>query len=266
MFQPVEHQNTASTVIEQIEDLILKGVLTSGDRLPSERDLAEQLKVSRPVLRDALKTLEERQLIEARRGGGTFVCDLIGPVFSEAVIDLIARHPKAIDDYFEFRRGIEAQAAEQAARRAAPSDVARLDAIVERMQVAHETVNLSAESRLDVDFHNAVGEAAHNVVLLHTLRSCYRLLENGVFYNRGQLYGHPTARVELLRQHKAIADAIRDGDPARARSVSQDHIDYVRGALAEAEDMQQREQLAGLRRTKSLKQPSRGRDTRRTTQ
>jgi len=258
MFQPVDHQNTASSVVEQIEDLILKGVLISGDRLPSERDLADRLKVSRPVLRDALKTLEDRQLIEARRGGGTFVRDLIGPIFSEAVIDLIARHPKAISDYFEFRRGIEAQAAEQAARRAAPSDIARLDDIVKQMQSAHQTVNLSGECRLDVDFHNAVGEAAHNVVLLHTLRSCYRLLENGVFYNRGQLYGHPTARVELLEQHKAIADAIREGDAAGARSASENHIDYVRNALTEAEDMDRREQLAGLRRTKSLKQNSQG--------
>ncbi|MCX2723902.1 GntR family transcriptional regulator [Roseibium sp. DSM 29163] len=69
MFQPVDHQKTAAAVVEQIEDLILKGVLQSGDKLPAERDLAEQLAVSRPVLRDALKILEDRKLIEARRGG-----------------------------------------------------------------------------------------------------------------------------------------------------------------------------------------------------
>ena len=120
MFQPVDHQKTAEAAVEQIEDLILKGLLQSGDRLPSERDLAERMKVSRPILRDALKILEERQLIEARRGGGTFVCDLIGPIFSEAIIQLIARHPSAISDYFEFRRGIEGQASAQAAMRSAP--------------------------------------------------------------------------------------------------------------------------------------------------
>ena len=105
MFQPVDHQKTADAVVEQIENLILKGVLHSGDRLPSERDLAEQLKVSRPVLRDALKTLEERRLIEARRGGGTYVCDLIGPIFSDAVIKLIARHPAAITTISNFAEG-----------------------------------------------------------------------------------------------------------------------------------------------------------------
>lgn len=250
MFQPVDHQKTADAVVEQIEDLILKGVLQSGDRLPAERDLAEQLSVSRPVLRDALKLLEERQLIEARRGGGTFVADLIGPIFSEAVVQLIARHPDAVKDYFEFRRGIEAQAAALAATRAAPSDLSRLEEIIRQMQEAHEAEDLPAEARLDVAFHHAVGEAAHNVVMLHTLRSCYRLLENGVFYNRGRLYHHPSARVELLAQHKAIAGAIRAGDADAARRASEDHIDYVRGTLAETSDLDRREQLAGLRRTR----------------
>ncbi|WP_428642051.1 FadR/GntR family transcriptional regulator [Roseibium sp.] len=257
MFQPVDHQKTANAVVEQIEDLILKGVLQSGDKLPAERDLADQLKVSRPVLRDALKLLEERELIQARRGGGTYVADLIGPIFSEPVVQLIARHPSAISDYFEFRRGIEGQAGAQAAMRAAPSDLVRLEDIIHRMQAAHEAEDLHAESRLDVAFHHAVGEAAHNVVMLHTLRSCYRLLENGVFYNRGRLYHHPTARIELLQQHKAIAEAIRAGDPVGARRASEEHIDYVRGTLAEAEDLDRREQLAGLRRGHSSKIPPR---------
>ncbi|MFB9171835.1 FadR/GntR family transcriptional regulator [Roseibium salinum] len=257
MFQPVDHQKTAAAVVEQIEDLILKGVLQSGDKLPAERDLAEQLAVSRPVLRDALKILEDRKLIEARRGGGTFVADLIGPIFSEAIVQLIARHPTAVNDYFEFRRGIESQAAAQAAGRAAPSDIARLDEIIREMQAAHDSADLAAESRLDVAFHHAVGEAAHNVVMLHTLRSCYRLLENGVFYNRGRLYDHPTARIELLQQHKAIADAIRQADPDRARKASEDHIDYVRGTLDDTREMDRREQLAGLRRLKKPKTPAR---------
>ncbi|MEL7525561.1 MAG: FadR/GntR family transcriptional regulator [Pseudomonadota bacterium] len=257
MFQPVDHQKTADAAVEQIENLILKGVLRSGDRLPSERDLAEQMKVSRPVLRDALKLLENRRLVEARRGGGTFVCDLIGQIFSEPVIELIARHPSAINDYFEFRRGIEGQAAAQAAMRAAPSDIERLEDIVRQMHRAHEAEDVTEEALLDVDLHHAVGEAAHNVVMLHTLRSCYRLLENGVFYNRGRLYHHPTARSELLQQHSAIASAICDADPAGARRASEEHIDYVRGMLSEAEQLHQRERLAELRRIKPFKKSAR---------
>lgn len=253
MFEPINQHKTADAAVEQIEDLILKGVLESGDRLPAERVLAEQMQVSRPVLRDALKILEERRLIEARQGGGTFVCDLIGPIFSDAIVTLIARHPAALDDYFEFRRGIEGQAAEQAAKRAAPSDIERLQELISLMQAAFETEEGDEEPALDVSFHLAIGEAAHNVVLMHTLRSCYRLLEGGVFYNRKRLYHHPAARTEILNQHVALFEAVRSKDPEGARRAAEHHIDYVRNAVAEAEGMHEREQLAGLRRQKTAK-------------
>ncbi|GAA0779053.1 FCD domain-containing protein [Roseibium denhamense] len=248
MFQQIDQHRTADAVVGQIELLILKGLLHSGDRLPSERDLAEQLGVSRPVLRDALKTLEDRNLIEARRGGGTYVCDLIGPIFSDAVVDLISRHSCAISDHFDFRRGIEAQAASLAAIRAAPSDISRLTGILEQMREAHAREDIAAEAALDLQFHHAVGEAAHNIILLHTLRSCYRILENGVYFDRERLYRVPAARADVLDQHAAIAAAISEGDPVAARQASEQHIDYVRAALLEAEEEDKREALAGLRR------------------
>ncbi|WP_428528231.1 FadR/GntR family transcriptional regulator [Roseibium sp.] len=251
MFQPINTHKTADAAVNQIEELILKGVLQSGDRLPAERVLAEQLHVSRPVLRDALKTLEDRDLIEARQGGGTFVCDLIGPIFSEAIVQLISRHPSAVSDYFDFRRGIEGQASAMAAMRAAPSDIRRLNDIVDQMETAFAAEDLHLEGRLDVGFHHAVGEAAHNVVLLHTLHSCYRLLENGVFYNRDRLYHHPSARKEVLKQHKAIFQAIAAGDPKLAQRCAEEHIDYVRATLAATEQQDQREKLAGLRRSQA---------------
>ncbi len=251
MFQPISHHKTADAAVDQIEDLILKGVLQSGDRLPAERVLADMMHVSRPVLRDALKTLEDRDLIEARQGGGTFVCDLIGPIFSEAIIQLIARHPSAVSDYFDFRRGIEGQASAMAAVRAAPSDIERLQDIIAQMDKAHGEQDLGYESRLDVEFHHAVGEAAHNVVMLHTLRSCYRLLETGVFYNRGRLYDHPSARINVLDQHKTIFQAVKAGDPNQARQAAEEHIDYVRATLAATEQLDAREKLADLRRSKT---------------
>lgn len=251
MFHPIDTHKTADAAVDQIEELILKGVLQSGDRLPAERVLAEQLHVSRPVLRDALKTLEDRDLIEARQGGGTFVCDLIGPIFSEAIVQLISRHPSAVSDYFDFRRGIEGQASAMAAMRAAPSDIRRLSDIVEQMDTAYVADDPLVESRLDVEFHHAVGEAAHNVVLLHTLHSCYRLFENGVFLNRGRLYHHTSARAEVLKQHKAVFEAIAAGDPKLAQRCAEEHIDYVRATLAATEQLDQREKLADLRRTQA---------------
>ena len=79
---------------------------------------------------------------------------------------------------------------------------------MERMQTAHEASDFADEAAIDVEFHNAIGECAHNIILLHTLRSCYKLHMDGVFYNRTLLYDLPGVRAALLEQHEAIAAAI----------------------------------------------------------
>ncbi|WP_417666550.1 FadR/GntR family transcriptional regulator [Roseibium sp.] len=259
VFRKIDQVRTAESVIQQVEELILSGLLRPGDQLPPERDLALKTEVSRPVLREALKTLEMRGLLISRRGGGTYVADVIGPVFSEAVIALIERHPHATADYLEFRKDIEALAAGHAAERATPADHDILRDLVERMQKAYDAENLQLEAELDIEFHQAVGEAAHNIILMHSLRSCYRLLENGVFLNRDRLYDHPTARTRVLEQHKLIAERIIAGDAKGAREASAAHIEYVREAMEEADNRAARGALADIRlqrRTQSAKTAS----------
>ena len=235
IFTRIEHSRTADEVVQQIESLILEGVLRTGDRLPGERELARQFEVSRPILRDALKALEARGLLVTRHGGGTFVADVIGQVFSRPVIELISSHRKAAADYLEYRREMEGVAAEYAARRATADDLALLDEIMARMDAAYREDDFEAEAKVDVEFHHAVGECAHNIILLHTLRSCYRLLSEDVFQNRLLVFALPGAREMLLEQHRAIHSAIVAGDPAAARKAAMDHIAYVERTTAEAE-------------------------------
>lgn len=235
IFSRIEHSRTADEVVLQIESLILEGVLRAGDRLPGERELSRQFDVSRPILRDALKALEGRGLIATRQGGGTFVADVIGQIFAPPVMELIASHPKAVADYLEYRRDMEGIAAEHAARRATDDDRAMLAEIMDRMAAAHERGDAAEEVAIDVEFHSAVGECAHNIILLHTLRSCYRLLSEGILRNRTMIYDLPGVREAIFQQHRAIHSAIAAGEPAAARMAAVEHIDFVRNALAEAE-------------------------------
>jgi GntR family transcriptional regulator, transcriptional repressor for pyruvate dehydrogenase complex len=251
LFASVQHSSTADEVIRQVEWLILQGVLRPGDRLPAERELSLQLGVSRPVLRDALKDLETRGLILSRHGGGTFVADVISDVFTEPVMDLIASHRRAIDDYLDYRKEIEAVAAGMAAERATNADLAMLSSVIETMRSAHKTGDFTEEAKADVEFHNTVSEIAHNIVLLHTLRSCYRLHMDGVFYNRTLLYSLPGVRADLLAQHEAIAYAITSRNADAARKASRDHIAYVEQKLAEAETVMARDIVSRLRLTRS---------------
>lgn len=253
IFSRIEHSRTADEVVQQIESLILEGVLRVGDRLPGERELAPQFEVSRPILRDALKALEARGLLVSRHGGGTFVADVIGQVFSKPVMDLVATHPKAAADYMEYRREIEAIAAEYAARRATDDDRAMLGEIMKRMQAAHQGGDFEEEAAIDVEFHSAIGECAHNIILLHTLRSCYRLLSDGVFHNRLLVYNLPRARDRLLEQHLAIHKAVVEGRPEAARAAAMAHIDFVAQAMTEAERTGDWQRVSRLRlRQRSL--------------
>jgi len=234
LFSGVSHSRTADEVVQQIELLILDGVLRDGDRLPGERELSQSLEVSRPILRDALKELENRGLLISHHGGGTFVADIIGQVFSKPITDLISRHARATRDYLEYRRELEGLTAELAAQRATDTDKALLSRIIEDMRHAHGTQEPEDELAADVEFHNAVGEAAHNIILLHTMRACYRLLSEGIFFNRKAVFSLPNARERLLDQHVAIHDAILAGDPEAAKAAAQAHIDFVMRAADES--------------------------------
>ncbi|MEO9339524.1 FCD domain-containing protein [Mesorhizobium sp. SB112] len=235
IFSKIDHSRTADEVVRQIESLILEGVLRVSDRLPGERELARQFDVSRPILREALKALELRGLLVTRHGGGTYVADVIGQIFSKPVIELIASHNKASADYLEYRREIEGVAAEYAAKRATSEDREMLSRIMARMEETHRLEDVDQDAAIDLEFHNAVGECAHNIILLHTLRACYRLLSEDVFHNRQLAFALPGARDKLLVQHQAIHAAIIEGDAPRARQAAMDHISFVERAMAEAE-------------------------------
>ena len=258
LFSRVSHGRTAEEVVRQVELLILEGILRGDDRLPGERELSKRFDVSRPILREALKELEQRGLLISQHGGGTYVADIIGQVFSKPVVELIARHRRATIDSLEYRRELEGSTAEFAARRATAYDRQMLETILSAMRAAHDSGNFEDELQADVDLHNAVGEAAHNIILLHTLRACYRLLEQGIFFHRHLVFSSEHARATLLAQHEAIAMAIIRGDAAAAKAAAQAHIDHISVAIRDAErtgEWQRISQLRMRQRDKSDKIP-----------
>ena len=246
-FRQVSPGRAADGVTRQIEALILDGVLRPGDRLPGERELAERFGVSRPILAEALDGLAARGLIRARHGGGTYVADVIGEVFREPVIDLIRREPRGQADYLEYRREMDAVAAGLAAERATEADRALLRRLMQALDEAHAASDPAREAALDVEFHMAVSDCAHNVVLMHTARACYRLLADGVFYNRELLYGHEDCRDRLFAQHRAIAAAILAGDAPAARTAAAAHMVYVGEAVEERRRAAEREAVSAQR-------------------
>jgi len=246
-FHKVQTEKLSQSVIRQVELLILRGILRPGERLPSERELAERMDVSRPSLREAIADLQERGLLSTRPNAGVYVADVLGSAFSPALVDLFARHDEAVFDYLAFRRDMEGLAAERAARLGSDTDLQVIGAIFAKMEAAHGKRDPSDEAALDAQFHMAIIEASHNVVMLHMMRSMFDLLRQGVFYNRQMMFKARTTREALLDQHRAILAALQTRDPAAARAAVEAHMGYVETALAEQLRAERNEAVARQR-------------------
>lgn len=246
-FRPVHPEKLSAAVVRQVEQLILRGILRPGERLPPERDLAERMGVSRPSLRDAIGTLQDSGLLSARPGAGVYVADVLGSAFAPALTELFARHDEAVFDYLSFRRDMEGLAAERAARLASDTDLAVVQTVFAKMEAAHPKRNSDEEARLDAQFHMAIIEASHNVIMLHMMRSMYQLLRDGVFYNRQIMFKQRTTRQALLDQHRAINDALQSRNPDAARTAVHTHLDYVERALQDQQRADRNEDIARQR-------------------
>ena len=232
-YKRVQQGKISDIISSQLEEMIIHGVLVPGERLMSERYLAQEMEVSRPSLRDALQKLESKGLIETRQGGRTFVRNFLGPSLTDPLAELLERSPNTAQDFLELRTTLDGIAAYYAALRATEVDRELLTLCFETMEEAYNEKDPSEEADIDADFHMAIAEAAHNVVLLHILRSLFSILRTNVFSNRMNLYTRPSSREILLKQHKAIYEAIMTCDPEKARNAAAGHLKYVKETMQE---------------------------------
>ena len=246
-FQRIEAEKLSYSVVRQIEQLILRGILRPGDRLPSERELSNRLGVSRPSLRDAVAELQRRGLLATRAGAGIYVADVLGSAFSPALIRLFAAHEEAVFDYIAFRRDLESIAAARAATYGSDTDLKVIDTVFGKMEAAHSKRNPADEADLDAEFHLAIIEASHNVILLHMMRASFDLLREGVFFNRQIMFKNRTTRDLLLDHHRAINTALQVRDAEAARDAVVTHLSYVEQALEAQRKSEANEAVAQLR-------------------
>ena len=163
------------------------------------------------------------------------------------MVTLFATHDEAVFDYISFRRDMEGLAAERAARLASDTDLKVINTIFEKMEAAHQKRNPADEAHLDADFHLAIIEASHNMIMLHMMRSMFELLREGVFYNRTVMFKQRMTRDALLDQHRQINDALQNRDPEGARAAIESHLRFVESALFNQQKTERNEAFAKKR-------------------
>ncbi|MGF7134842.1 GntR family transcriptional activator of glc operon [Paraburkholderia sp. EB58] len=241
-------RQVADVVAERIERLIVDGVLKSGHALPSERRLTEKLGVSRTALREGLKLLRARGIIETSQGKGSFVASLTAQPALSPLMHLLGSQPRTLYDLFEVRGMLEAESARLAALRGTPADFVMITRRYEEMIAAHgKETSASAHARLDHAFHLAICEASHNPVLVHTLSSLTDLLLSSVFASVNNLYHREPYKRVIDRQHARLYNAVTGKLPEQARKAASAHVTGMCESLREIEQEEQRLVRATLR-------------------
>jgi len=205
-------------VVDRIRAHIAESGLRAGDRLPSERDLAERLGVSRASVKQAIVVLEVQGLVDVRHGGGTYLRRDTLDV--EPVAELVARRER-LPDVLEAREALETKLAELAAQRRTDADLAAIDAALDHMRAEIDAGEFGVEG--DRRFHAAVTAAAYSSILAEFMRS----IAEQITESRNESLRQPGRPPRSLAQHTKIADAIRAGEPKAAAAAMRRHVQTV---------------------------------------
>lgn len=209
------YQQVASSIADAIRD----GLHKPGQRLPSERDLAEEYKVSRPTVREAMIALEIRGLVEARHGSGIYVTEAPRPEAPAPDLDIGAF------ELTEARRLIEGEVAALAAATITEEELTELAAILDEMLMAGD--NTDKGEQADRRFHIAIAGASRNAALVTVVENLWDLrykspLCRAMLSRARQMVARP-----LIHDHQAILSALRERDPAQARNAMREHLGQV---------------------------------------
>jgi GntR family transcriptional repressor for pyruvate dehydrogenase complex len=235
--KPVAQRRAFEAILDQLEALIAAGVLRAGDRLPTERDLAAQLRVSRTSVREALRVLEALGLVETRRGSdnGAVLLREPGNAFATSVRLLAALGHVELEEIVDFRAIVESGAARQLAEQPDADVLAALEALVERAEA--DDVERDEFHALDAEFHITLVRAAGNR-LVNLMESGVDSALRRVIAEVGFLEARwSDIRPRILSEHRALLDAIRRGDGGQAADLANGHVRYWGGrVIAHARD------------------------------
>lgn len=219
-FEVIRKNKVYEEVAEQIERLILKN-LRPGDKLPSERELAELLRVSRSSVRDAIRGLELRGLVEPRQGTGTIVRETSTESLPNPFVNALKRRRERVSELLDFRKMLEPPLAARAAVRASPDDISEMEEILHRQE--EKLVQGGAAVAEDAEFHYNIALASGNSVVLKVLDLLMDLLRD-TRERSLQVEGRPQ---KSLAGHRRILAAIKRHDAEGAKSAMRRHIEDV---------------------------------------
>jgi len=228
MFKTIKKGRLSDEIVRQIKETLLAGKLRAGDRLPPERDLAEQFETSRASVREALRTLEQEGMIQIKKGvnGGIFIADLDHRPITKSLQTLLRFKKITIHQIAEARLIFEPEAARLAAERATAEDLQELEEVMRQMSQAVRERELP--SSFDLRFHQVIARAAANPILEMLAESMLGVASKTIT----ELHPSVDTLRHVLASHRKVFEAVRGRNGPLAFKVMREHIIDVQTRLA----------------------------------
>jgi GntR family transcriptional repressor for pyruvate dehydrogenase complex len=222
-YTPIQPARLYEQIVQQIEGNILRGDLKPGDKLPSERELADQFGVSRTAVREAVKALIQMGLIDAQPGRGTFVIQRSPSGVRDVMANILKTDlDRGTRGLVEVREILEPEIAALAAQRAGEENLAAMQAAIAQMDQNLDDIDAFIEA--DLDFHLALAESSHNPLILALIDNLVDILRS----SRRRIALVPGGIRRAQEHHKRIYAAVEHGDPVAARQAMSSHMIQVR--------------------------------------
>lgn len=230
--KPIKPKRIADQVFDQLHDLILRRMFKPGEKIMTERELAEAFQVSRTSVRDAINKLVVMGMLEQRQGQGTFVRHPGGKTHAY-MAKMMESQNATMQDLLEVRMGLECNAAALAAQRAQDSDIEFLENSLKEIEDAVHAGRLGSDA--DTQFHMAIAYATHNPLQVFIMKQFHDFLAYGIKENLFTLHGEPRKFETIRQQHAQIMNAIKARDAVGAYLAAKRHIESVIQTIAEGE-------------------------------
>ncbi|MFH1243356.1 MAG: FadR/GntR family transcriptional regulator [Pseudomonadota bacterium] len=229
LFSSIKTTKKPDEFYKQLVAIINNGQIKPGEKLPSERELASDLGISRQSIREAIYRAESIGLIEVRQGEGSFVVSSLRETLKSPMTVLLEEEAEKIFDFLEIRKLIEGWCAERAATMATAEDLEKLREILGRMEEVVPTD--SKWEKVDTEFHLSIAAATKNVIAMHIMQALKDSFHS--YFRLRRISTRDDRKGPLLNQHREIYEAISRKDPDLSKQKTFEHLGFIENLIIE---------------------------------
>lgn len=230
MFSPIKNTKVYEQVIDQIKNMIVDGTLKKGDKLPSERELVQELQVSRTSIREALRALEIIGLVECRQGEGNYIKQSFESSLFEPLSIMFMLQESSMEEVLDLRKIIEVETAALAARQISDEEIENLSQLINKLK---DTYDEKTGVQIDKEFHYEIAKASKNYLILNILITVSSLIDNFIKDARSKILEEEKNKSALIAQHENIFLGLLHHDPKEAADAMRQHLEFTNKYLIE---------------------------------